>query len=199
MAVYRATVTSSPSPLIRAGLCLGGLALAALSFSACSNSTTSTATSKPAVTTTTVPETNPACELLTPSQISDTMGYAVGAARVRNYKGSTECTYPAHDGHIADSIIVTFRGGVTPTMAAQQEGILSQAHGKVSNVPTSTGQAYYFTTTGGGATVTTLVTLINETQISVTSTASVKKAEDLTQQLLDALKAQATTTTSPAG
>ena len=169
-----------------------------LTLAACSSSTTSagsTTTTRAAGSS----GTNPACALVTPAQIQSTLNKTVGPPSASNSTGSTACTYPATNGRKSDSVIVTFRSNVTPAQAAAEEAALQKSHATVTPISVTGAQAFSFTTTSGTGTVTGLVTVVGESQLSITSTATLDQTESLSQEVFSSLSsAAASSTTGPA-
>ncbi len=169
-----------------------------LILAACSSSTTSAAS-----TTTTRAAgssgTNPACALVTPTQIQSALDKTVGSPSASNSTGSTACTYPATNGRKSDSVIITFRSNVTPAQAAAEEAALEKSHATVTPISVTGGQAFSFTTTSGTETVTGLVTVVGESQLSIASTATLGQTESLAQEIFSSLSSKAaSSTTGPA-
>ena len=185
--------TSHPRPT---ALLLAAVALP-LTLAACSSPTTSAGS-----TTTRAAGnsgTNPACALVTPAQIQTTLDKTVGPPSASNSTGSTACTYPATNGRKSDSVIITFRSNVTPAQAAAEEAALQKSHATVTPISVTGAQAFSFTTTSGTETVTGLVTVVGESQISITSTATLDQTESLSQEIFSSLSsAAASSTTGPA-
>jgi hypothetical protein len=169
------------------------LTLAACSSSATSaGSTTTRATGRSG--------TNPVCALVTPAQIQTTLDRTVGPPSASNSTGSTACTYPATNGRTSDSVIITFRSNVTAAEAAAEEAALQKSHATVTPISVTGAQAFSFTTTSGTETVTGLVTIVGESQLSITSTATLDQTESLSQEIFSSLSsASASSTTGPAG
>ncbi len=143
-----------------------------------------------------------ACALVTPSQISTTLDRSVKAAVVTNSTAATACTFAAAGATTSDSVIIGFRSRVTSAVAGSEQAAVVKLHGTTTDVSGDGDIAYYYTVKAkDGQTVNTLVTLVGETQVTISSTASVSQAETLTQQIFSSLagEAAATTTTSAAG
>ncbi len=145
-----------------------------------------------------------ACTLVTPAQIEATLDRSVGTATVTNSTVATACTFPPSKGNNRnDAVIVGFRAKVTPAIAATEKATVQKLQPTTTDVSGSGDSAYAFVTkVSGGETVTTLVTLVGETQVTVSSTASLAQAEDLTKLIFASLAGEAastTTTTTTAG
>jgi hypothetical protein len=136
-----------------------------------------------------------ACSLATPAQIQSTLGHTVGKPTTINSTGATTCSYPATPK--SDSVLIVFRGGVTADQAATQQAKLAATHGSTTDVSGPGIQAYYYSAQTQGGTVTSLVTLVHQTELVVTSTASASQMEALSKQIFASLASQATTTTTP--
>ena len=74
---------------------------------------------------------------------------------------------------------------------------MAKLHATTTNVTGSNGQAYYYTVGTGVHAATTLVSLVGETQVTVTSSASAAEAEALSTLIFNTFAADATTTTAP--
>ena len=194
--MYRPLVTPATSlPRIRrrttTALLLG--AVAAVSLGACSTSSTSaTTTTKPASAAKTS-----VCTLITPAQVGTALGRTVHAASATTRAKSTTCTYSAPSK--SDAVLIVFHGGVSQSDAASQQASLAISHGSTTDVSGPGFTAYYFTTSTTGGTVTTLVTLVGQTQVAINSTATLSQEEALATQIFDTLQAQtaSSSTTSP--
>lgn len=177
-----------------------GLLIVAIAFpigvSACS--TASTAGSSTTTTAASGPDT--ACGVVTPAQIEATLGKQVEKPRAVNSNLSTACTYPSTDhSDKTGSVIIVYRGGVTQKVATAQKAALTKLHGTTTDVSGVGDTAYSYTVQSGGTTVTSLVTQVNEAQISITSTASLAQSEALAKQIFATLSSDETSTTQPAG
>ena len=140
---------------------------------------------------------NSVCSTVTPAQIARTLGKPVRAPGVATSTRATVCTYPASSADQASAaVIVGFRGGVTPADFTAEQAKLGTQHGTATDVSGLGDQAYYYSQDVGGHSVTSLATLVNRTQVTVTSTASVGQAEALTKGIL-ATFADQTATTAP--
>ena len=167
-----------------------------LGASACS--TASTAGSS--TTTTAAAGTSPACAVVTPAQIEAYLDKQVDKPTAANSTESTACTYPSADrSDRSGSVIIVYRGGMTKKAAATEKAALAKLHGATTDVSGVGDSAYYYTVQSDGQTVTSLVTLVNQAQISITSTASVAQAEALAKEIFATFAAEAATTTQPAG
>ncbi len=189
--MYRAPVPPTTPPRRTALLALAALALA---VTACSSSPSGTATiRKPGH-----QDATSVCTLVPASQVESALGRSVHAPTVVNTTASTACTYEAANGDRADSVVVTFRGKVTTAAAAAEEAALSKLHGSTApvTVQSGTGTAYTYSVDTGDGTVNSLVTLVGDTQVTVTSTASVDQMETLSEQIFTSLSAAASTTTT---
>jgi hypothetical protein len=142
--------------------------------------------------------TTSACTLVSPATIQKVLDRTVKAAEVTNSTVATACTYPSADtSRSSDSVIVAFRGRVTQAVAAGELAATRKLQPTITDVSGSGDTAYAFTSKArGGETVTTLVTLVDETQVTVSSTASVAQAEALTQQIFSTLAGEASSTTT---
>ena len=190
-------MTPSTSPLLRirrrttTALLLGSVA--AVTLGACSTSSTSaTTTTRPAAASKTS-----VCRLITPAQVGTALGRTVNTASATTRATSTTCTYSAASK--SDAVLIVFHGGVSQSDAASQQASLAISHGSTTDVSGPGFTAYYFTTPTTGGTVTTLVTLVGQTQVAINSTASLNQEEALATQIFDTLQAQTTSssTTSP--
>jgi len=142
------------------------------------------------------------CSLVTPAQIEAALGTKVGTPGVANSTRSTSCTYPSSGGRHAPAIIITFRGRVTAAEAGAEQAALEKAHGTLTPVTVSDGQAFSYVTGTGSDRVTSLVTLVGTTQVSIASTASLDQMENLSVDIFSSLSSGTTTTTTtgtPAG
>jgi hypothetical protein len=132
---------------------------------------------------------------VTPAQIERTLGRTVGAPGATNTTGLTVCTYPSSaPSNAQGSVIIGFRGRVTPTDFSSEQTKLGNLHGTTIDVGGIGDQAYYYSVRAGGHTVTSLATLVNQTQVTVTSTATVDQVETLTREIFATFASQATTT-----
>ena len=137
------------------------------------------------------------CSMVTPAQIESTLGRNVQAPKVRDTTSATTCTYNATDRSMPlDAVIIGFRGHVTSSVAAAELTTLTKLHGTVTNVTGTGVQAYYYSVGSGARTVTTLVSLVGETQVTVTSTATAAQAEALSTQIFQSFANDASTTTT---
>jgi len=172
-----------------------GLVGLALLLAACSTTTSAGST------TTTRSGSDPGghsvCSLVTPAQIDSTLARQVGPATVVNSTASTACRFPSASGATpSDSVIVTFRGHVSDATAASEQAALAKLHGSTSPVTVSSGQAYTYSVATGGHTVNSLVTLVGDTQVTITSTAPVTAMETLSEQIFASFASAASTTTT---
>lgn len=195
--MYGARVRTPNSPRRLARLTASAVALPLL-LAACASSSTSSGS------TTTVADAGhqtaaSVCTLITPAQIKATTGKSVGRPGVANSASATACTYPATDGRRSDSVIVTYRGHVTAAQAGAEQAALGKLHGTLTPVTVSSGQAFSYTAGSGSGKVTSLVTLIGETQVTVTATATLDQLESLSQLIFTTFATGSTsTTTAPA-
>ena len=122
----------------------------------------------------------------------------VGAPGVTNSTAATACTFPpVPRTQLSDAVIVGFRSHVTTSVAGAEQAAVVKLHATTTDVSGDGNTAYYYTArAAGGDTVTTLVTLVGETQVTVSSTASAAQAETLTQQIFASLATAATSTTT---
>ena len=183
------------SPLTLTRILVLGVALP-LTLGACSSASTATGS-----TTTTRAAAhqgaNSVCSTVTPAQIARTLGKPVRAPGVTASTRVTVCTYPASNSDQASAaVIVGFRGGVTPADFTAERAKLGTLHGTTTDVSGLGDQAYYYSQDVGGHSVTSLATLVNRTQVTVTSTATVDQAEALTKEIFATFAAQ-TATTAP--
>ncbi len=140
------------------------------------------------------------CATVTPAQIKTTLDRAVKAPGVANTTAATACTYPSSDPSTpADAVIISFRSHVTNAAAGAEQASLDKLHGTTTDVSGVGDVAYYYTVNSGGRDLNTLVVLVGETQVTITSTAPITSAETLAKQIFATFSAQATTTTAPAG
>ena len=119
-----------------------------------------------------------------------------------NSTAATACTFAAAGATTSDSVIIGFRSRVTSAVAGSEQAAVVKLHGTTTDVSGDGDIVYYYTVKAkDGQTVNTLVTLVGETQVTISSTASVSQAETLTQQIFSSLAGEAapTTTTSAAG
>ena len=138
---------------------------------------------------------NSVCSLVTPAQIGQMLGKSVGAPGVSNAARLTVCSYRSNaPTDVSGAVIIGFRGQVTPTEFSTEQAKLGKAHGTTTNVGGSGDQAYYYSIDTGGHTVISLATLVNRTQVTVTSTATVDQSESLTRAIFATFANQATTT-----
>ena len=189
--VYRLPVPTTPRRVRLVGLLAGAVALP-LSLGSCSSSPTAGGST---TTTQSVGHrgTNPVCSLVTPAQIERTLGRTVGAPRATNATGLTVCTYPTSTPSDASgAVIIGYRGRVTPTDFSSEQTKLGRLHGTTTDVGGIGDQAYYYSVRVGGHTVTSLATLVNQTQVTVTSTATVDQMETLTREIFATFASQAT-------
>jgi hypothetical protein len=188
-------VRTPTSPRRTAALLLGALCVPA-ALGACSSSSTSGG----ATTTTRATGHQGAssvCSLVTPADIRTVLGRSVKAPTVRNTTAATICTYAAtHASTPTDAVIIGFRGQVTAAAAAAEQTNLAKLHGTVTDVTGSGAQAYYYSVGTGAHSLTTLVSLVGETQVTVTSTAPVTQAEALSTLIFGTFASAATSTTS---
>ena len=144
--------------------------------------------------------TSSVCTLVTPAQIQSALGLAVEIPTVRNSTAATLCTFqPTDRSAPLDTVLIGFRGSVTPTVAAAEQQTLAKLHESVTDVSGAGVQAYYYSVHSGVHTITTLVSLVGETQVTVTSPASVAQAEALSTQIFNSFTAAATSTTTTPG
>ena len=141
-----------------------------------------------------------ACSLVPAAQVRSLLGKQVGSPGIANSSVATTCTYPATDTtKKSDAVIISFRAGVTDAIAGAEQAAVRKLHGTTTDVSGSGFTAYYYQVKAGGQTVTSLVTLVGQAQVTVTSTASLDKIEALTQQIFDTFATQATSTTTTEG
>lgn len=191
--MYRALVRIPTFPrrpgvlVLTAALPLG---LAACSGGASTSPTTTRASGHAATTS--------VCTLVMPAQIESTLGRNVDGPVVVNSAAATVCTYAATDrSNASDSVIVGFRGQVTGAAAAAEQAAAQKLHGTTTVVSGTGDNAYsYSATAAGGHIVNTLVTLVGQTQVTVSSTGTVAQEEALTQQIFSSLAGTATSTTT---
>ena len=173
---------------------LAGAAVLPLLLGACSSSSTAGGS-----TTTTTGHTSAttACSLVPAAQVRSILAKQVGDPGVANSSVATTCTYPSKDTtKESDAVIISFRAGVTDAIAGSEQAAVRKLHGTTTDVSGTGFTAYYYQVKTGGETVTSLVTLVGEAQVTVTSTASLDKIEALTQQIFDTFASQATSTTT---
>jgi hypothetical protein len=167
-----------------------------LGVSACSSSSTAGGTT----TTAAASGPNSVCSVVTPAQIEATLGKQVAKPTAVNSTASTACTYlSTTSSDKSDSVIIVYRGGVTKSAYSAQKATLAKTHGSITDVSGVGDTAYYYTVQSHGQTVTSLVTLVNQAQVSITSTATVAQAEALAKQIFATFASDATSTTPPAG
>jgi hypothetical protein len=188
-------VRTTTSPHRAAALLLGALC-APVALGACSSSSTSGG----ATTTTRAAGHQGAssvCSVVTPARIQTVLGRSVTPPTVRNTTAATICTYDAtHTSTPTDAVIIGYRGHVTAANAATEQTNLAKLHGTITDVTGSGAQAYYYSVGTGAHTLTTLVSLVGETQVTVTSTAPVAQAEALSTEIFLTFATDATSTTS---
>ncbi len=177
---------------------LAGAVVLPLLLGACGGSASSAGT-----TTTTraagVVGANSACALVSPAQIQAVLHRSVGQPHVKNSTATTVCTYPSTDASAPqDTVIIGYRGKVTTAQAAAEQAAVAKLHATSTNVTGSGGEAYYYTVGSGTHAATTLVSLVGETQVTVTSSASAADAEALSTLIFNTFAADATTTTTTA-
>jgi hypothetical protein len=137
------------------------------------------------------------CSLVSPARIRSVLGLGVGDPTVRNSTTATLCTYASDDRAVpVDTVLIGYRGHVTPTVAATEQATLAKLHDTTTDVSGSGVQAYYYSVDSGAHTVTTLVSLVGGTQVTVTSTATVAQAEALSTLIFQAFATDATSTTT---
>jgi hypothetical protein len=207
--VYRARVRTRSLPRRLAGPAAVAAALPLLlgacsSASSADGSTTTTRTAGHQGSTS-------VCTLVGPEQVRAALGKDVDRPGVANSTAATVCTYPATGGDRGNSVIITYRGRVSAVQAAAQQAALARLHGTTTPVTVSSGQAYAYSQGSGRGQVNSLVTIVGQTEVTVTSTVPVTKLEDLSQQIFAAFAAEAnrspgstapastTTTSAPAG
>ncbi len=179
------------SPRSLARLLALGVALP-VALGACSSASTTTTTTRAAA----HQAADSVCSTVTPAQIARTLGERVRAPGVTTSTRVTVCTYPASNSDQASAaVIVGFRGGVTPSDFAAEKAKLGTLHGTTTDVSGLGDKAYHYAQDVGGHSVTSLATLVNRTQVTVTSTASVDQAEALTKEIFATFAAQTATTT----
>lgn len=192
--MYRAPVLANPTRRRLLAALIVSIAIP-LGISACSSSSTAVGTS-----TTSTTEPNPACAVVTPAQIEATLGKPVGNPSSRSSTASLTCTYPSTDhSDPSGSVIIDYRGGVTQKAFATEQAALAKLHGATTDVSSGGDSAFYYTVQTGGHTVTGLVTLIGEAQITITSTASAAQVEALAKQIIVTFAGYGTPTTQPSG
>lgn len=197
--MYRADVRTPTSPRRLAALLVAAvtlpLALGACSSASSANGATTTTRAAGHSGSTSV------CRLITPAQIEQTLGKKVDDAVVANTTAATACTYPATSGQRADSVIIAYRAHVTAAQAGTEQATLAKLHGTLTPVTVTSGQAFSYTEGSGKDQVTSLVTLIGNTQVAVTSTATLDQLENLSQLIFTSLatgpSSTTTTTTAP--
>jgi hypothetical protein len=167
-----------------------------LGVSACSSSTTtdeSTTTTRPSG----VVGADSACAIVSPAQILAVLHHDVGEPHVKNSTATTICTYPSKDDSAPqDEVIIGYRGGVTTAEAATEQAAVAKLHATSTDLTGTGGQTYYYTVGTGAHAATTLVSLVGETQVTVTSTASAEDAGSLATLIFNTFAADATTTTT---
>ena len=137
------------------------------------------------------------CATVTPAQIARTLAKPVRTPGVTTSARTTVCTYPASGSDQASAaVIVGFRGGVTPADFTAEKAKLGTLHGSTTDISGIGDQAYSYSQDVGGHSVTSVATLVNRTQVTVTSTASIDQAEALTKEIFATFAAQ-TATTAP--
>jgi len=190
--VYRHPVPTTPHrrPLI--ALLTGAVTLPVVLGSCSSSSTVGGST-----TTTQAGHhvTNSVCSLVTPAQIEQMLGKPVGTPGVTNSARLTVCSYRSKaPTDVSGAVIIGFRGQVTSTEFTSEKAKLGKAHGTTTDVGGSGDQAYYYSVDAGGHTVISLATLVNRTQVTITSTATVDQSESLARAIFATFANQATTT-----
>lgn len=154
---------------------------------------------KPAAPTTTgagSAATTSVCSMVTPAEIRQQLGMSVQGPGASTSTATTICTYPSTDpAKDYESVIIGFRGHVTAAVAGLEQAQATAKYGQLTDASGTGVSAYYYSTTTGGHTVTTLVSLVNATQVTVATTASVAQAEALSQEIFTAFASAATSTT----
>ncbi len=139
-----------------------------------------------------------ACALVTPDMIGTALGKQVDPPVAFNSTAATTCTYhPTHGGAV-DTVIISYRGKVSSAQAGAEQAALAKLHGTLTPVDVSSGQAFSYTSGSGANRVTSLVTLVGETQVTVTAHATVDQLEQLSQEIFAAFAAQSKAATGPA-
>ncbi len=193
--MYRAPVRSTPRRRVL------GLLAAAVAFplgvSACSSASTaggSTTTTRASG----VVGPDSACAIVSPAQIKAVLHRDVSEPHVKNSTATTICSYPASDtSSPQDDVIIGYRAHVTTAVADAEQAAAAKLHAKSTTLAATGGQAYYYTVGTGSNAATTLVSLVGETQVTVTSTASAEDAGSLATLIFNTFAADATTTTVP--
>ena len=165
-----------------------------LTLAGCADSSTSTGP------TTTVRHqgSSAACALVAPAQIETTLGKHVDEPVAFNSTAATTCTYHASHGGVVDTVIISYRGKVSSAQAGAEQAALGKLHGTLTPVDVSSGQAFSYTSGSGANRVTSLVTLVGETQVTITADATVDQLENLSQEIFAAFAGQAKAAAGPA-
>jgi len=129
-----------------------------------------------------------ACSLVGPQQVQAMTGLSVGTPVAQDRHATTTCTYPAADS--ADSVIVEYQAGVSPTAFANGQQSFELKYGQAIAISGLGQQAYTGSAQSGGHTINTVVTLVGSTQIVIISSASQSRVERLAEVVLGALYAR---------
>jgi hypothetical protein len=189
--VYRAPVRPQSSPKRWTRLTVLAVALP-LGLAACSSAASTTTTTRAAG----HQGSTSVCAMVTPPEIHETLNRSVHSPGVTNSTLATACTYLSATSDPADAVIVAFRSKVTNAASAAERIALASRHGSTTDVSGAGNTAFYYQETSGGATVTSLVTLVNGTQVTVSSTASLAQSEALTARIFQSFATAASTTTT---
>lgn len=167
--------------------------LVPISLSACSTTTSSSAhTATSLGSTTTVPAHGAtagasACSLVSSAKVRAITGTTVSSPTHTNRGMTTTCTYKASDP--AQSVIIEFEGGATPTSFANGQQAFELHYGPTSPVSGLGSQAYVGTITTGHIETYTVVTLVGASQVVAVGSGSLAHIEELAEDVLSALYA----------
>lgn len=173
----------------------------AATLSACSSTPAAAPTTTVATTTTTTNPNRgdqPICSLVEPSTIKKFVGTDVEPA-VPTVRGTTTtCTYRAHDE--SQTVIIGYDTAATSASFESQKSAAVDRADRTIEVPELGDQAYAATVSSGGQSVTSVVALRGNLQVTVVGPQPAIALEDLAAALFDGLQSTGSApSTSSAG
>lgn len=147
-------------------------------LSSCSSNSPSSAPT----TTSTSAKASSVCSLVTPQQLKEVTGFTVKEPVASNRKLTTTCTYRGADP--AQSVIISYQAGVTPSSFAAGEQEFELKYGSTIALSGLGSQAYEGSGISDGRTTYSIVTLVGSSQIVVISSAPLSDVERLAEGVL---------------
>jgi hypothetical protein len=179
-----------------------GAFLLPFSLSACSSSpstgSSTTLKSTDKTSGTTIPMSQTACALISPTQVKQTMGSTVATPTVKVQGSVTTCTYKAAE--LSRSVLIVYDTAATAASFAQDRSSIQSRQGQTTTLSGLADQAYSASATSGQETVNTVVTLQGSLQTIVTGTNTLAQVKSMAEEILYLIDAHtaATTTTGAA-